>query len=133
MLRCVVREDLSYEMATDLINDMNKCIEWLDHHFIYSGEPAFKNSSVHSQCKVEVTPCFQCCCFFSCVAAAYHSLDDAAVDWLWLFMSLWHTSPSVTPSIAKVHLSASLQLLLACVNMLSKHVVAVWEIRLLTR
>ena len=38
MLRCVVREDLSYEMATDLINDMNKCIEWLDHHFIYSGE-----------------------------------------------------------------------------------------------
>lgn len=38
MLRCVVREDLSYEMATDLIDDMNKCIEWLDHHFIYSGE-----------------------------------------------------------------------------------------------
>lgn len=38
MLRCVVREDLSYEMATDLINDMNKCIEWLDHHFIYSGQ-----------------------------------------------------------------------------------------------
>ena len=38
MLRCVVREDLSYEMATDLVDDMNKCIEWLDHHFIYSGE-----------------------------------------------------------------------------------------------
>ena len=38
MLRCVVREDLSYEMATDLVSDMNKSIEWLDHHFIYSGE-----------------------------------------------------------------------------------------------
>ena len=38
MLRCVVREDLSYEMASDLVDDMNKCIEWLDHHFIYSGE-----------------------------------------------------------------------------------------------
>lgn len=37
MLRCVVREDLSFEMATDLINDMKKCIEWLDHHFIYTG------------------------------------------------------------------------------------------------
>ena len=38
MLRCVVREDLSYEMATDLINDMKQCIEWLDHHFIYTGQ-----------------------------------------------------------------------------------------------
>lgn len=38
MLRCVVREDLSYEMATDLINDMKQCLEWLDHHFIYTGQ-----------------------------------------------------------------------------------------------
>ena len=37
MLRCVVREDLSFEMASDLVDDMKKCIEWLDHHFIYSG------------------------------------------------------------------------------------------------
>lgn len=37
MLRVVVREDLSYEMATDLVNDMNQVIKWLDHHFIYSG------------------------------------------------------------------------------------------------
>lgn len=37
MLRCVVREDLSFEMATDLVNDMKKSIEWLDHHFIYTG------------------------------------------------------------------------------------------------
>ena len=37
LLRVVVREDLSYEMATDLVNDMNQVIEWLDHHFIYSG------------------------------------------------------------------------------------------------
>lgn len=38
MLRCVVREDLSFEMATDLVNDMKQVIEWLDHHFIYSGQ-----------------------------------------------------------------------------------------------
>ena len=37
LLRVVVREDLSYEMASDLVNDMNQVIEWLDHHFIYSG------------------------------------------------------------------------------------------------
>lgn len=44
MLRCVVREDLSYEMATDLVNDMKKCIEWLDHHFIYTGQqPCLKH------------------------------------------------------------------------------------------
>lgn len=33
-----MREDLSYEMASDLISDMLQCINWLDHHFIYSGE-----------------------------------------------------------------------------------------------
>lgn len=38
MLRCVVREDLSFEMATDLVNDMKQVIKWLDHHFIYSGQ-----------------------------------------------------------------------------------------------
>ena len=37
MLRVVVREDLSYEMASDLIGDMKRVIEWLDHHFIYEG------------------------------------------------------------------------------------------------
>ena len=39
MLRVVVREDLSYEMATDLVNDMQRVIEWLDHHFIFDGSP----------------------------------------------------------------------------------------------
>lgn len=38
MLRVTVREDFSYELATDLVNDLNSVIEWLDHHFIYSGE-----------------------------------------------------------------------------------------------
>ena len=37
MLRVTVREDFSYELATDLINDLKTVIEWLDHHFIYSG------------------------------------------------------------------------------------------------
>ena len=33
-----MREDLSFEMASDLVSDMDKCIDWLDHHFIYSGQ-----------------------------------------------------------------------------------------------
>lgn len=37
MLRVTVREDFSYELASDLINDLKTVIEWLDHHFIYSG------------------------------------------------------------------------------------------------
>ena len=37
MLRVVVREDLSFEMASDLIEDMKRVVEWLDHHFIYDG------------------------------------------------------------------------------------------------
>ena len=41
MLRVTVREDFSYELATDLINDLKQVIEWLDHHFIYSGGPLF--------------------------------------------------------------------------------------------
>ena len=36
MLRCVVREDLSMEMANDLVSDVQQCVEWLDHHFIFS-------------------------------------------------------------------------------------------------
>ena len=40
MLRVVVREDLSFEMASDLITDMKQVIEWLDHHFIYTGMPS---------------------------------------------------------------------------------------------
>ena len=39
MLRAVVREDLSYEMATDLVTDLKTVVEWLDHHFTYSGRP----------------------------------------------------------------------------------------------
>ena len=39
MLRVTVREDFSYELASDLINDLKTVIEWLDHHFIYSGTP----------------------------------------------------------------------------------------------
>ena len=37
MLRVTVREDFSFELASDLINDLKTVIEWLDHHFIYSG------------------------------------------------------------------------------------------------
>ena len=37
MLRVTVREDFSYELASDLITDLKTVIEWLDHHFIYSG------------------------------------------------------------------------------------------------
>ena len=40
MLRVTVREDFSYELASDLINDLKTVIEWLDHHFIYSGRPS---------------------------------------------------------------------------------------------
>ena len=36
MLRCVVREDLSMEMANDLVSDVTQCVQWLDHHFIFS-------------------------------------------------------------------------------------------------
>ena len=45
MLRVVVREDLSFEMASDLVSDMDKCIEWLDHHFIYSGQRLLASGS----------------------------------------------------------------------------------------
>ena len=37
MLRVTVREDFSYELASDLITDLKTVIEWLDHHFIYTG------------------------------------------------------------------------------------------------
>lgn len=40
MLRVVVREDLTYEMASILVTDIKKSIEWLDHHFIYTGASA---------------------------------------------------------------------------------------------
>ena len=36
MLRVVVREDLTYEMATDLVKDIVATVDWLDHHFTYS-------------------------------------------------------------------------------------------------
>ena len=47
MLRVTVREDFSYELATDLVNDLKTVVDWLDHHFIYSGlVPAFLSSSI---------------------------------------------------------------------------------------
>ena len=39
MLRVTVREDFSYELASDLVTDLKTVIEWLDHHFIYTGMP----------------------------------------------------------------------------------------------
>ncbi len=50
MLRVTVREDFSYELATDLVNDLKQVIEWLDHHFIYSGVPSsvFLGRAIHS-------------------------------------------------------------------------------------
>ena len=39
MLRVTVREDFSYELASDLVADLKTVIEWLDHHFIYTGMP----------------------------------------------------------------------------------------------
>ncbi|KAK9809501.1 hypothetical protein WJX73_004886 [Symbiochloris irregularis] len=36
MLRVVIREDHSFEMISDLITDMKRVIDWLDHHFVYT-------------------------------------------------------------------------------------------------
>ena len=36
MLRVVVREDFTYEMASDLISDIRASVDWLDHHFTYT-------------------------------------------------------------------------------------------------
>lgn len=60
MLRVVVREDHSYEMASALVKDMTSVIEWLDHHFIYDGE--------RSLCGY-TNPCI-----CSCIAASYASM-----------------------------------------------------------
>ena len=51
MMRVVVREDLSYEMASDLVADMQRTIEYLDHHFIYDGALC---SPYKSDCRVQV-------------------------------------------------------------------------------
>ena len=51
MLRAVVREDLSYEMASDLVADLKTVVEWLDHHFTYSGKPCTPQpASLHPAC-----------------------------------------------------------------------------------
>jgi glutamate decarboxylase len=36
LLRCVVREDLSMSMADELIDDIDRAIQWLDHHFVFN-------------------------------------------------------------------------------------------------
>lgn len=36
LLRCVVREDLSMAMADELIDDIDRAIEWLDHHYVFN-------------------------------------------------------------------------------------------------
>ena len=48
MLRVVVREDHSFEMISDLIQDMKRVIEWLDHHFIYTGAGTLTSHAAHS-------------------------------------------------------------------------------------
>ena len=39
MLRVVVREDLTFEMASDLVKDVKETVNWLDHHFTYTRAP----------------------------------------------------------------------------------------------
>lgn len=38
LLRAVVREDMSSELASGLVSDMLKTLEWLDSHFVYTPE-----------------------------------------------------------------------------------------------
>lgn len=54
MLRVTVREDFSYELASDLITDLKTVIEWLDHHFIYSGTPCCKSSAAYHPAQLDV-------------------------------------------------------------------------------
>ncbi len=36
MLRAVIREDLSMSMVDELVKDIHRAIEWLDHHYTFS-------------------------------------------------------------------------------------------------
>ena len=36
LLRAVVREDLSMAMVDELIKDIHRAIEWLDHHYTFT-------------------------------------------------------------------------------------------------
>ena len=45
MLRVTVREDLTMEMASDLVRDLKTVIEWLDHHYMFTGEHANHRAS----------------------------------------------------------------------------------------
>ena len=45
MLRVTVREDLTMEMASDLVRDLKTVIEWLDHHYMFTGEQANHRAS----------------------------------------------------------------------------------------
>lgn len=57
MLRVVVREDLTYEMASDLVKDIVATVDWLDHHFTYSRAPC---SVTCFLCFVAFTACLPC-------------------------------------------------------------------------
>ena len=58
MLRCVVREDLSMEMANDLVSDVQQCVEWLDHHFIF-GEVRLGRTLNCSDCSANLVNFFR--------------------------------------------------------------------------
>ena len=36
LLRAVVREDLSMSMVDELIKDIGRAIDWLDHHYTFT-------------------------------------------------------------------------------------------------
>ena len=36
LLRAVIREDMSMSMVDELIKDLHRAIEWLDHHYTFS-------------------------------------------------------------------------------------------------
>ena len=36
LLRAVVREDMSMAMVDELIKDIQRAIEWLDHHYTFT-------------------------------------------------------------------------------------------------
>ena len=74
MLRVTVREDFSYELASDLITDLKTVIEWLDHHFIYSG-----TTGTHVQAKPDSVPAQRhswfsiLCLFLNCAHTCYRA------------------------------------------------------------
>ena len=72
MLRCVVREDLSMEMANDLVSDVTQCVEWLDHHFIFS--------EVMAGCLLKSSGCTRHQPGYEALTAVY---QPAISDYLW--------------------------------------------------